>query len=565
MIQSTLTRAQRYLRALQSLIIRSETGDLIPLQLVPSQKIIWNYVAPRLDRNERLWFIVLKGRQIYATTFFEALTFLRTIERPNTQSLIIAQDYDSASNIFTMAKRFYENMKLPKFKAAKVREIIFPFPAGTSQFRVLSAGKEAKGRGTTQTCVHCSEVAFWPHAEVLLGLMQAMPDLSDTLWVLESTANGTGGLGEMFYNEWKNAVKRKSKLIPIFIPWYVMKKYRQGPPIPDDEWDKEEKILVKNWGKFGLDGYSLRWRRETIGTKTQGSVELFHQEYPSSPSEAFISKGLPAFDHLAILDQQEHIRPAEYTGYMEDDKFIPTVVGETELWSKPKSGHVYFIGVDSAEGIEGGDYSCAQVIDFTKMEQVAVIHGTISPWDFAKQLVQLGKWYNNAMINIEVKSTGWAIQDYLIKNYQYPYLHPWKGKADRVKQGEHKLWGWDTNTYSRPLLIEAGRYAINTGQITIHDEATLEECKHFSRQDDGRYEAEADHDDRVLALLLALRSGVENYTGIRPTFHNLSMSDPDDFGVRVYDAMDPDYLKLRTIHRSLRKGAKDAVDNWMSL
>lgn len=560
-----MTRSQRYLRTMESLTIRNEKGQLTPLKLVPSQKIIWNFVAPRLDKAERLWFIVLKGRQIYATTFFEALTFLRTIERPNTNSLIIAQDYDSASGIFTMAKRFYENLKLPKMKPAKVREIIFPFPAGPSQFRVISAGKEAKGRGTTQTCVHCSEVAFWPHAEVLLGLMQAMPDLDDTLWVLESTANGTGGVGEMFYDQWKAAVTRKSKLVPIFIPWYVMKKYRSEPAIPEDEWDKEERILVKNFGKFGLDGCSLRWRRDTIGTKTQGSTELFHQEYPSSPSEAFISKGLPAFDHLAILEQQDNIREPKFTGTMEDDKFIELNNGELEIWKKPQSGHVYFIGVDSAEGLEGGDFSCAQIVDFTSMEQVAVIHGTITPWDFAKILVQVATWYNKAMVNIEVKSTGWAIQDYLIKNYMYPYLHPWKGKADRVKQGEHKLWGWDTNSYSRPLLIEAGRQAINTGTILIRDEATLEECKHFSRNDDGRYEAEAGHDDRVLALLLALRSGVENYSDIRPSFHNLNLSEPDNFGVRVYDAMDSDYLKLRTVHRTLRKSAKEAADNWMAL
>ena len=63
--------------------------------------------------------------------------------------------------------------------------------------------------------------------------------------VLESTANGLVGDGELFHNEWRAAIRGKSKLCPIFIPWFSMPKYRQDPPLPEDEWDEEEKLLCK--------------------------------------------------------------------------------------------------------------------------------------------------------------------------------------------------------------------------------------------------------------------------------------------------------------------------------
>lgn len=548
-------------------MIRNEKGLIVPLRFSDSQNIIWRRVAPRLDAHDKLWFIVLKARQIYATTFFEALTFVRTIERPNTNSLIIAQDLDSSTAIFNMAKRFYDYLPLPKLKPPKTKELIFPLSGGPSVFKVVSAGTASKGRGTTQTCVHCSEVAFWPHPEVLTGLFQAMPGLGDTLWVLESTANGLSGQGEMFYRQWKSAIDRKSSLIPIFIPWFTMPKYREAPAVDESEWDEEEKLLVEQFGKYGLDGRSLAWRRSAIETKCQGLIEMFHQEYPSTPDEAFISSGLPAFDPLAILRQQSNIceplMRLDYDGSA--DEFVPDHNGDLAVWVRPQEGHQYAIGVDTSEGIKGGDYTCAQVIDMDTLDQVAVLHGSIGPWDASRAIANLGQWYNKAIVNIEVKGSGIAVQDYMLRVLNYPRFHPWRGRADKVSPGPVRAWGWDTNIATRPLLIEAGRRAINKALIDIHDEATLHEIRLFSRNDDGKYEAEAGHDDRVLALLLALRTREENYTGARASIYSIAMSEPDLRGIRVVDAADPERLQLRKVHRELKKAARNSVTDWMNL
>lgn len=548
-------------------MIRNERGLIVPMKFSDSQNIIWRRVAPRLDAHDKLWFIVLKSRQVYATTFFEALTFVRTIERPNTNSLIIAQDLDSSTAIFTMAKRFYDYLPLPKVKPSKSKELIFPVSGGPSVFKVVSAGTASKGRGTTQTCVHCSEVAFWPHPEVLTGLFQAMPGLGDTLWVLESTANGLSGQGEMFYRQWKSAISGKSDLIPIFIPWFAMPKYRESYELPEEEWNEEERLLVEQFHKYGLDGHSLAWRRSTIETKLQGLPELFHQEYPSTPDEAFISSGLPAFDPLAILRQQQNVsEPKLKLDYDSNlDEFVENHQGDLQVWKSPREGHQYSIGVDTAEGIKGGDFTCAQVVDMDDLEQVAVLHSTISPWDASKLINRLGHWYNKAIVNIEVKGSGWAVQDYMLRVLNYPRFHPWRGRPDHIKNTPTRVWGWDTNVYSRPLLIDAGRRAINKALICIHDEATLHEIRIFTRNDDGKYEAEAGHDDRVLALLLALRTREENYTGARSAVYELAVSEPDLRGIRIVDASEPERLGLRKVHRTLKKAAHEAVKDWMKL
>lgn len=549
-------------------MIRNERGLMVPMTFSDSQRLLWNHVAPRLDSKDRLWFIVLKSRQVYATTFFQALTFARTIEQPNTNSLVIAQDLDSATDIFNKAKTFYDYLPLPKLKPSKIKELLFDLRGGVSRFKVVSAGIASKGRGTTQSCVHCSEVAFWQHPEVLTGLFQAMPDLGDTLWVLESTANGISGQGQLFYDQWKAAISGRSKLTPIFIPWFVMPKYREAPAVDPSEWDEEERLLVESFGELGLDGLSLRWRRNTIETKLSGLLELFHQEYPSTSEEAFIASGLPAFDPMAILRQQKNLRPPrERFTLASSGKLAKDSSGELWVWKEPVPGHAYAIGVDTSEGHKGGDFTCAQVIDMDDLEQVGIIHGLLQPWDASKLIAAVGKWYNTAIVNIELKNTGWAVQDYMMRVLNYPRFHPWKGRADHFPGANPtRLWGWDTNVYSRPLLIEAGRRAINKALIVIHDKATLEEIKLFSRQDNGKYEAEAGHDDRVLALLLALRSREENHSATRAAvLSSPELSQPDLLGVRVIDAAEPDRMGLRRIHRTLKTRAGKAVKDWMRI
>ena len=67
------------------------------------------------------------------------------------------------------------------------------------------------------------------------------------------------------------------------------------------------------------------------------------------------------------------------------------------VWEKPKRWSGYTVGVDTAEGLGHGDYSCAQVIDAKEGRQVAVWHGRIPPDELAYEVHNLGIWYGNAL------------------------------------------------------------------------------------------------------------------------------------------------------------------------
>lgn len=132
---------------------------------------------------------------------------------------------------------------------------------------------------TVHAATHNSEVGFWPFAhEHAAGVMQAIPDAPDTEVILESTANG---VGNFYHEQWTKAVAGESEFIAIFVPWFLQPEYRSPAP-KDIVLDEGEAELV---GAYGLDLDQIAWRRKKVAEL--GSVELFRQEYPCSPDEAF--------------------------------------------------------------------------------------------------------------------------------------------------------------------------------------------------------------------------------------------------------------------------------------
>lgn len=134
--------------------------------------------------------------------------------------------------------------------------------------------------------------------DLLLGIMQTVPNDPSTMVVIESTANGYDHFKEL----WDGAENGTNEWIPVFLPWYLEKGYRMAVP-PGTEWTEEERQLQRD---FGLDEEQLQWRRWCIRANCGGSVEEFRQEYPNTPAEAFLLSGTPFFDNQALAVQQMH-------------------------------------------------------------------------------------------------------------------------------------------------------------------------------------------------------------------------------------------------------------------
>ena len=153
-----------------------------------------------------------------------------------------------------------------------------------SKIKCATAGGKGVGRSDTLTNVHASELAFWPGeiAETYAGLMQAVPATRDSMVIIESTANGFN----FFKSMWDDAVAGRNDYIPFFAAWFEMDEYRR-------EWHGEQLTEEEEALKaaFGLDNEQIMWRRWCIRNNCNNDIDLFHQEYPSTPEEALLQRG----------------------------------------------------------------------------------------------------------------------------------------------------------------------------------------------------------------------------------------------------------------------------------
>src|SRR5262249_15008678 len=154
--------------------------------------------------------------------------------------------------LFSMVARMHEHVDedlKPKTGAANAKELSFPLL--DSGYIVSSATSAQSARGSTIQLLHASEVAFWEGAS-FEAISQALSDAPGTEAILESTANGVGGL---FHSLWVAAEAGESQFLPIFLPWYHDESYRLEAPLG---WKPPAEFV--EYGKANkLDAAQLRW------------------------------------------------------------------------------------------------------------------------------------------------------------------------------------------------------------------------------------------------------------------------------------------------------------------
>jgi hypothetical protein len=372
--------------------------------------------------------------------------------------------------------------------------------------------------------LHCSELAFWKREGALLALRQCLPQEDGSFFVEvdESTANGMVEDGEEFYEEWQAAQAGDSDFLPVFLPWQTFPAYCDlDNRFLDDLSTEEEQIQKDLHLSFG----QLRWRRRTIANRCQGSVDKFNQEYPATPEMAFIMSGHPYFSLNDLLWCEPDITPGR-RGMMVDSRGRVVCreesTGLCRIFRAPQPGHEYIIGADSAMGHDDDDHSrsAAEVIDMVTLEQVAEYEGPSPPYRFARDLALLGRAYNDALLFPEVQGSGGGggreLIVYLRDQYNYPYIGGWRGSNDRIRPHDPILYGWETNSRTKPMMLARLEEVLLERSVTIHSRALLTQLRCYGRSDSGAMEALAGHDDLVMAYGIALMGRFQNYVPHKP-------------------------------------------------
>jgi hypothetical protein len=505
------------------------------LILNPIQEKIEAVVAKLESENKPVRVCILKARREGVSTYIASYIFQKTTCNPNTSSLITAHIPKSTRDIFEIYRIFYEFLHpllRPMRRYNNRTELIFDNPSDKnrplnpglmSNITVATSNVVEIGRGSLYHHYHGSEVAFYAAAKKLMNsVFQSVPPEANTSIWLETTGNG---VGEWFQRFFYKALRGENEFIPLFFAWFDFPEYVRDVTLEEvktirETLDDEEKTLRSH---FKLSWERLAWRRWAINNKCQGDLDLFHQEYPSTVEEAFISSGRPVFNRNKLLKFK--VKKGR-RGYLESREFIEDRKGELVVYHMPNPKYQYILGGDVAEGklIETeseadndeevddytrlkGDWSVLTVINATTLNVVAKLRTHCDPDVLGDKAVALGRFYNTAFIAIESNPGGGGLStNKQIYKLHYPKRRIYFSRVvDRIKNIKTKKIGFRTTSSTRRLIIAALKAHIRTMAGELYDAEIINECMTFIVTENGREEAEKGcYDDCVISLAIAI-------------------------------------------------------------
>ena len=489
--------------------IKTKSGTVVPFRLNDAQRKLYAVAKRQQDAGKPVRLIILKARQLGFSTLTEGLIFHACATRKNVNALIVAHREDATANLFRMSKLFYDELPAPvkpMLRASNAQELVFENPSKLrserearpglrSRIRCATAGGRGIGRSDTLQCVHLSEYAFWPDgadgkASTLAGILQAVPSLPGTMVVIESTANGF----EDFKERWDAAVAGENDFEPVFFAWFENPDYSM-PVVPGTEWTPEERDLK---AAYQLTDEQLQWRRWCIANNCGGSLDMFRQEYPASPGEAFLHSGTGVFDNEQIVLRLERLTSPAGRGEFTDGEWTESETGAITLYELPEEGVPYVLGGDTAG--EGSDYFTAIVIDNVSGRIVAKLRQKYSEPEYVRQIYALGRFYNDALVAIETNFSTYPVMK--LQEMEYPNQYS-REREDTYTRQMRKSYGFRTDRQSRPRAIANLVEVFSSHPEWFTDRELLEEMLTFCYNEDHRPEALAGkHDDLVMGAAI---------------------------------------------------------------
>jgi hypothetical protein len=348
--------------------------------------------------------------------------------------------------------------------------------------------------------------------------------------IIESTANGMEGPGEAYYQAWEAAVAGDNEFLPIFLPWWDDPAYQLPEEFaldaPRDEYEKFLMTGIKHWKtgkKVKLTKSQIAWFRETLSTKCEGILEKWRAEYPSTPEEAFVATGNPAFT-VEEMQFAENcvVRNPPWRGrcvLTPDGKrgeLIKSMDGPLALYETPQVKHHYFVGVDSARGEEStvapGDYAAMVCWNAETGDMAARYNSRVSPEELALNAAALGYYFNGAMLNVELNNIGYVTMRELRDRLFYPNQYIWKGRDDKIissKQGV--AYGFETSDRYRRMMFSMFRLSLYKKEVVPKDRLFTDQMKKAKLEMGWRWNVAVGHDDILMAGFLGWIAKEQNH------------------------------------------------------
>jgi len=507
------------------IFITDNENTVVPFELNDAQLEIEG-----LAKKNR-FVICGKARQSGVSTYVLGRALWRSLTKPNENILIVSYKGDSAKALFDKLKSMNEFIPRERFKG------VFPtvkrenrnelkFSNGSS-ISSVTAGTKSIGRGSTYTYIHLSEFAFYTNQESqLLSIEQSLAKGSESQLTIETTSNG---INNHFFKLYTAAMKKNSKYVPVFIPWFhklykkqfrydhlqAMEWYKannKGKRLSKEDLEEDEVRLFEAGATLNM----LAWKRWKI--LDMESENQFFQEYPSNPMESFISTGKSVFNQSMVLKRMSNLlTPLERKDIVNEcegfpEYLIPYIGKGLNIFHLPKAGARYYGGADTSSG-SGGDSSTLAIYDVDGQLVLSFDSNKTPVYLFAEILNDLGRLYEQAFLVIERNSYGLPVIERMRKEYGYLNLYKQKIFDQR---GQKKLQlGFTTSSTSKAVMISDFKEQFEKNLILIDCVTTLSQMQMYVEDTGGRMgnkkgSTDAHHDDLVIASALAVQGIKQN-------------------------------------------------------
>ncbi|UOF79514.1 terminase large subunit [Bacteriophage sp.] len=482
----------------------------------------------------------VKCRQMGWSTLIKALELIFGLFHPNSTSLTVSLDKDSAKNVFEMYTFMldqwpeeYEDVKPVSDHRARD---YFRAENGFTIWIKTSEGAEI--RSFKPDFRHLTEAAFYKDQSAVSGSSAGLHWHTWTFY--ESSANGNSGA---FYDlchsalDIDEAIDRYDAKQPVpdnatylfFSPWWSHDEYETFV----EPW--EEAVLQRTLTPYEQSLFAafpeemnlrkIKWRREKIASDCQNKPgftpeQFFMQEFPAWLHEAFQSTGDRVFDFAAIQRQRDRhaaTRPTYFLIKREDQ--LPIAIpyemrhmANLAVNEPPLPGENYLIATDTAEGLGGKrDASVAAVAkrgDGTALTLVAELaDNTVSGVTLGHLAVVLAEWYNNAYIIPEIdKGEGTAAAIVNVCHYYNIHLTQQVNTGVNTPPSNFR-YGFKSSGPSKRLTIDELKEALVFDLFDIFSLDGLNELDVFRYAETASRQLAANapygkHDDRVTCYRL---------------------------------------------------------------
>jgi hypothetical protein len=560
---------QHYLKWCQNVVILSkELGKIrfSPTLWYDAQKIMAYYIFKAISDPDLKTIVILKSRQMGATTFLKPFDIYYTMRFKGIRGAIVAHDEETIEEIRNDIRHYIYPSLPPQYKRPIVRHnrwrTTFAFEGGGANnssiyyYHPKSRNKKAgnMGRGQATIFAHLTEVAYYPNVDDINNFEATFSETHDKrLYIYESTANGYNH----FYDLWE-AAKESNTIGALFLGWWLKDSYKVTNEkdllmygYDPDEDEKERIDLVKSIYGYEITIEQLAWWRKHYKEHAKESVDTNKSKldnmlemYPFTEFDAFRTSGKQYFLPNKVKESYDKVKQPVLTlqpifyEKPEKTKLVKSVSGKIKIWEDPPDLNYngYLLSFDPAYSTNpDSDNSCIQVWKCFRDKMIQVLEfasPTIETLKSAWLFLKIGSMFNCSLSIYEIDGAGKAVAEMIeflrkqtIENigdgdrtiYEYArrmkqYLYR---RIDSLAGGTALQWITGGNKLK---IMSQLRGVFHDGLLEVNSIELLKELE-FIVKDGGDIAAiKGKHDDRVMTAAFAVEAWLNQMAFRLPTY-----------------------------------------------